>query len=155
AALVAREGALGRTSSGSIAAPASTWRSVALWAAALAVFLVVFPLVLDPFRLKLLGQFLCLSIVALGLDLLLGYAGILSLGQGVFFGLGAYAFGMYLKLESSNGALPDFMNWSGLNTLPGFWAPFSNPVFAIVAAMVIPALAGGGLGYLLSRTRVS
>ncbi len=159
AALVTHEGALGRApstpGSTSLLAGRAGWRTLGLWAAALVVFLLVFPVVLDPFRLNLLGQFLCLSIVALGLDLLWGYAGILSLGQGVFFGLGAYAFGMYLKLESSNGSLPDFMNWSGLSTLPGFWVPFGNPIFAILAAMVIPAAAGGGLGFLLSRTRVS
>ena len=59
---------------------------------------------------------LCFALVALGLDLLWGYAGLLSLGQSVFFGLGAYAFGMYLKLESAGGTLPDFMNWSGLDS---------------------------------------
>jgi urea transport system permease protein len=119
------------------------------------VFLVVLPLVLDPFRLNLLGQFLCFAIVALGLDLLWGYAGILSMGQSVFFGLGAYAFGMYLKLESSAGKLPDFMNWSGLDSLPVFWLPFGNPAFAVAAAVLGPAAVGAGLGYLLSRTRVS
>jgi urea transport system permease protein len=123
--------------------------------ATLVVFLGVLPLVLDPFRLNLLGQFLCFAIVALGLDLLWGYAGILSLGQSVFFGLGAYAFGMYLKLESSAGKLPDFMNWSGLDSLPVFWLPFGNPAFAFAAAVLGPATAGAGLGYLLSRTRVS
>jgi urea transport system permease protein len=119
------------------------------------IFLVVLPIVLDPFRLNLLGQYLCFAIVALGLDLLWGYAGILSMGQSVFFGLGAYAFGMYLKLESSAGKLPDFMNWSGLDSLPVFWLPFGNPGFAIAAAILGPALVGGALGYLLSRSRVS
>lgn len=121
----------------------------------LVLFLVVLPALLDPFRLNLLGQFLCYAIVALGLDLLWGYAGILSMGQSVFFGLGAYAFGMYLKLESSGGKLPDFMSWSGLDALPGFWSPFANPLFAIGAAVVGPGLFGAALGYLLSRTRVS
>lgn len=121
----------------------------------LVIFLVILPLLLDPFRLSLLGQFLCYAIVALGLDLLWGYAGILSMGQSVFFGLGAYAFGMYLKLESSAGKLPDFMSWSGLDALPGFWVPFANPLFAICAAILVPALLGALLGFLLSRTQVS
>ena len=121
----------------------------------LGVFLLVLPLVLDPFRLNLLGQFLCYAIVALGLDLLWGYAGILSMGQSVFFGLGAYAFGMYLKMESAGGKLPDFMSWSGLEHLPGFWMPFANPAFALFTAVLGPALVGGLIGYLLSRTRVS
>lgn len=121
----------------------------------LLIFLVAPPLLLDAFRLNLLGQFLCYAIVALGLDLLWGYAGTLSMGQSVFFGLGAYSFGMYLKLESGGGKLPDFMNWSGLDTLPAFWVPFANPAFALLAAVLVPGLLGGLLGYLLSRTRVS
>src|SRR5258708_25635126 len=92
----------------------------------LLVSVVVLPAVLDPFRLNLLGKYLCLALVALGLDVLWGYAGQLSLGQSVFFGLGAYLFGMYLKLESSGGKLPDFMSWSGLTELPAFWQPFAS-----------------------------
>jgi urea transport system permease protein len=131
------------------------WKSIGTTIAVMAVFLVILPALLDPFRLNLLGQFLCFALVALGLDLMWGYAGILSLGQSVFFGIGAYAFGMYLKLESAKGTLPDFMNWSGLDSLPAFWIPFSSPVVALLAAILVPAAAGGGLGYLLSRTRVS
>jgi urea transport system permease protein len=116
--------------------------------------LFVLPGVLDPFRLNLLGKYLCFALVALGLDLLWGYAGQLSLGHSVFFGLGAYLFGMYLKLESSGGKLPDFMSWSGLTSLPGFWQPFANPVFALVAAVMIPAVLGTLLGYLLSRSGI-
>src|ERR1700730_12539771 len=104
------------------------------------VFLFVLPGVLDPFRLNLLGKYLCFALVALGLDLLWGYAGQLSLGHSVFFGLGAYLFGMYLKLESSGGKLPDFMSWSGLTSLPLFWQPFASPVVALVAAVAVPAL---------------
>ena len=130
--------------------------AVVLGAALLvAVSLFVVPGVLDPFRLNLLGKYLCFALVALGLDLLWGYAGQLSLGQSVFFGLGAYLFGMYLKLESSGGKLPDFMSWSGLTSLPAFWQPFANPVVAIGAAIMIPALLGGLLGYLLSRSGIT
>ena len=60
--------------------------------------------------------------------------------QPLFFGLGAYGFAMYLKLNASGGKLPDFMFWSGLTELPWFWAPFANPIFAIVAALLIPTL---------------
>ena len=67
----------------------------------------------DPFRLGLLTKFLALAILAVGLDLIWGYGGILSLGHGVFFGLGAYAMAMYLKLDASGASLPDFMGWSG------------------------------------------
>jgi urea transport system permease protein len=120
----------------------------------LLVSVIVLPAVLDPFRLNLLGKYLCYALVALGLDLLWGYAGQLSLGQSVFFGLGAYLFGMYLKLESSGGKLPDFMSWSGLSELPVFWQPFASPVVAIVGAMLIPGVLGTALGYLLSRSRI-
>ena len=113
------------------------------------------PALLSPFRLNLLGKFLCYAIVALGLDLLWGYAGMLSLGQGVFFGLGGYAMGMYLKLAAAPGKLPDFMSWSGLNHLPAYWYPFANPLFALGVAILLPALLAGILGYLLTRSGVS
>jgi urea transport system permease protein len=131
-------------------------RHASLAAGLLVVLLFVFvlPGVLDPFRLNLLGKYLCFALVALGLDLLWGYSGQLSLGQSVFFGLGAYLFGMYLKLESSAGKLPDFMSWSGLTSLPAFWQPFASPVVALVAAVLIPAALGALLGYLLGRSRI-
>lgn len=113
------------------------------------------PALLSPFRLNLLGKFLSYAIVALGLDLLWGYAGMLSLGQGVFFGLGGYAMGMYLKLAASPGKLPDFMSWSGLSHLPAYWYPFASPAFALGVAIVLPAVLAGLLGYLLTRSGVS
>ena len=113
------------------------------------------PRVLDPFRLNLLGKYLCYALVALGLDLLWGYAGQLSLGQSVFFGLGAYLFGMYLKLESSGGKLPDFMSWSGLTELPGVLAAVcQSGASRWSAAVLIPGVLGTALGYLLSRSRI-
>src|SRR5712691_229815 len=108
--------------------------------AAVSVLLAAAPFGLSEFRLALLGKFLCFAIVALGLDLLWGYGGMLSLGHGFFFGLGAYAVGMYLKLEDGAGSLPDFMQWSGLRELPWFWLPFSSPVIALAAALFVPAL---------------
>src|SRR5437016_2206941 len=105
-----------------------------------ALALLSAPLVLSDFRLSLLAKFLTYAIVALGLDLIWGYGGMLSLGHGVFFGLGAYGMAMYLKLEASGSKLPDFMGWSGVESLPWFWEPFHNPVFAILMALFIPAL---------------
>src|SRR5690349_2045539 len=105
-----------------------------LWLLALA------PAVLSDFRLSLLAKFLAFAIVALSLDLIWGYGGILSLGHGVFFGLGAYVMGMYLKLEAAGDRLPDFMAWSGLSDLPWFWAPFVSPVFAITMAIAVPLI---------------
>jgi len=118
------------------------------------VLLFVFPNALDPFRLNLLAKYLCFAIVAIGLDLAWGYAGLLSLGQSVFFGLGAYAFGMFLKMESAHGQLPDFMSWSGLDVLPGYWRFFKDPLFAALVAILLPAGCASGLAYLLSRSRI-
>ena len=116
--------------------------------------LLAAPFYLGDFRLTQLGKFLTFAIVAVGLDLIWGYGGMLSLGQGLFFSLGAYGFAMYLKLQASGGKLPDFMFWSGLTELPWFWAPFASPVFAIIAAILIPALVAAVLGYFIFRSRV-
>ncbi|WP_108994821.1 urea ABC transporter permease subunit UrtC [Paenibacillus agaridevorans] len=112
------------------------------------------PLVFSDFRLNLLAKFLAFAIVALGLDLIWGYTGILSLGHGIFFGLGAYAMAMYLKLEASGGKLPDFMGWSGLKELPLFWMPFENFGAAVALGILIPALLALGLGYFTFRNRI-
>ncbi len=120
----------------------------------LMVALLLAPLYLSDFRLIQLGKFLTFAIVAVGLDLIWGYGGMLSLGQGLFFGLGAYGFAMYLKLQSSGGKIPDFMFWSGLKELPWFWAPFSSPIFAIIASILIPALIAAILGFFVFRSRI-
>ncbi|MGF7047353.1 urea transport system permease protein [Paenibacillus sp. DS2015] len=112
------------------------------------------PLFISDFRLNLLAKFLAFAIVALGLDLIWGYTGILSLGHGIFFGLGAYAMAMYLKLESSGGKPPDFMGWSGLKELPFFWKPFENLAFAVAMGILIPALLAMILGYVTFRNRI-
>lgn len=121
---------------------------------ALALPLLIAPLVLSDFRLNLLGKFLTFAIVALGLDLIWGYGGMLSLGQGLFFGLGGYAMAMYLKLETSGARLPDFMSWSGLTALPLFWEPFRSPVVALCAVVLLPMAVAAAIGYLVFRSRV-
>lgn len=118
------------------------------------LLLVVAPLTFSDFNLNLLSKFLTYAILALGLDLIWGYTGMLSLGQGVFFGLGAYAMAMYLKLETSGDSLPDFMGLFGVNELPWFWQPFHNPVFAIVAALLIPMTIATLIGFLVFRKRI-
>ncbi len=117
--------------------------------------LVVAPAVMSGFRLALLGKYLCYAIVAVGIDLSWGYGGMLTLGQGVFFGLGGYSMGMFLKLqEAGPGEVPDFMSWSGIETLPLLWKPFSNAWFALPAAVLLPMLMAAGLGLLIFRQRV-
>jgi len=119
------------------------------------LLLLLAPAFLTDFRLSLLAKFLTYAIVALAIDLVWGYGGMLSLGHGVFFGLGGYAFAMYLKLESSRGALPDFMSWSGLTELPFFWSPFANVWFAIPMVVAVPAVVAGLLGYLVFHSRIT
>jgi urea transport system permease protein len=116
---------------------------------------IILPAVLPPFRLNLLGRFLSLGIVALGVDLIWGYTGLLSLGQGIFFALGGYAIGMHLSLNSLEpGQLPEFFGLYGVKELPAFWQPFSSPLFTLLALWTIPALVAGVLGYLVFRNRI-
>jgi urea transport system permease protein len=119
------------------------------------LLLALAPIGLSPFRLGLLAKYLCLAIVAVGIGLAWGQGGMLTLGQGVFFGLGGYAMGMYLKLrEAGPGKLPDFMVWSGVEELPWLWKPFANPVVALAAVIVLPAVVAMSLGLLMFRQRV-
>ncbi len=137
--------------------PAGRWarlRGPALFAAVAVLALVVAPLALEPFRLGLLAKYLCYAIVALGIGLAWGRGGMLTLGQGVFFGLGGYAMGMYLKLADAGPDLPDFMVWSGVERLPALWEPFRSPVFAIAMAVVAPVALALLLGTLVFRRRV-
>ena len=117
--------------------------------------LLLAPVVMSDFRLGLLGKFLTFAILALALNLIWGYAGMLSLGHGVFFGLGGYAMGMFMKLEATGGKLPDFMFWSGLEQLPFFLAPFKYAWFALPMVFILPAALAGGLGYLVFRSRIT
>src|SRR2546425_7417911 len=117
------------------------------------------PLAISNFTLNLFGKFLTYAILALGLDLLWGYAGVLSLGHGVFFGLGAYAMGMHLMLEIGSksvyqSSLPDFMVWNQVTVLPLFWRPFHSSLFTLAAIVLVPALFGFAFGYLAFRSRI-
>ena len=121
----------------------------------LLVVLLAAPLVMSGFRMGLLAKFLTFAMLALSLNLIWGYAGMLSLGHGVFFGLGGYAMAMFLKLEAAKGKLPDFMFWSGLKELPIFWEPFRHSWFALPMTFIVPAALAGGLGYLVFRSRIT
>src|SRR5437879_10053850 len=117
------------------------------------------PFHVSNFTLNLFGKFLTYAILALGLDLLWGYAGVLSLGHGVFFGLGAYAMGMHLMLEIGSksvyqSALPDFMVWNQVTALPLFWKPFHSGAFTLLAIVLVPGLFGLAFGHLAFRSRI-
>lgn len=118
------------------------------------ILIFVMPAILSSFRLNLLGRFLTLAIVALGIDLIWGYTGLLSLGHGIFFGLGGYAIGMHLKLQVPQNELPDFMGLYGVTELPWFWQPFYSFPFAIAAVVIIPSILAALLGYLVFRNRI-
>ena len=131
---------------------------------------VVLPLTLGEFRLGLAAKYLSLAFCAVGIVLVWGYGGILSLGQGVFFGLGSYFMAMFLKLEaaanagSSSGTalsaffgaagLPDFMAWNSIDALPWWWEPFHHASFTVLAILIGPPLVAFVLGYANFRKRV-
>ena len=105
------------------------------------------------------GKYLCYAIVAISLNMLWGYTGLLCLGQCLFFAIGAYMFGMYLMLMVGedpvyNTALPDFMDMTGITELPAFWEPFHNPIFALIAALAVPGIVGFIFGLLAFRSRI-
>ncbi|MBK1833064.1 urea ABC transporter permease subunit UrtC [Roseibacillus ishigakijimensis] len=132
--------------------------------ALLAVFIAAFPIlngmgVLSSFQLGVWGKYLCYAVLAMSLNMLWGYTGLLCLGQCLFFALGGYAFGMYLmlmigELGSYQSTLPDFMVFLGYKELPLHWKPFYNPWFAIFAAMVVPGLVAFIFGTLAFRSRI-
>ncbi|WP_418647937.1 urea ABC transporter permease subunit UrtC [Thauera butanivorans] len=127
------------------------------------LLLVVFPLAMDSFRLNLVGKYLSYGFVAVGLVMLWGYGGVLSLGQGVFFGLGGYAMAMFLKLEASDPqstaiqstpGIPDFMDWNQLTALPLWWEPFNSFGFTLFAVVAVPVLLAFIIGYAMFKRRV-
>ncbi|WP_372442205.1 urea ABC transporter permease subunit UrtC [Metabacillus bambusae] len=109
---------------------------------------------LSDFRIGLLAKFLCFAIIAVGISLIWGFTGIMSLGHGVFFGLGAYCMAMYLKLEASTSGVPDFMEWNGITELPFIWSIFKNPIFAICSAILLPFLIAWIIGYVTFKNRI-
>ncbi|WP_228711981.1 urea ABC transporter permease subunit UrtC [Halarcobacter ebronensis] len=137
---------------------------------ALVVFYVAFANLLLPqdsffyvstYTVTLLGKYLAFALLALALDLVWGYIGILSLGHGAFFSLGGYAMGMYLMRQIGdrgvygNPELPDFMVFMNLKELPWFWYGFDNPIFTMLMIVLVPGLLAFIFGYLAFRSRVT
>ena len=131
---------------------------------ALAVLLLlVLPCSLNLFWINLVAKYLCFAFAALGLVLLWGKAGVLSLGQGLFFGLGGYCMAMFLKLESSDPVstkiqttpgIPDFMDWNQITHLPAFWVPFKSLPFSLFAVVALPGLVAFVIGLAMFKRRV-
>jgi urea transport system permease protein len=124
----------------------------------LAIALFILPAALDNFRLNLFGRYFSLAITALAIDLIWGYTGLLSLGQGIFFALGGYAVAMNLMLNTKSQAgssgIPKFFENYGVAQLPFFWQPFWSPMFTLIALWVIPAIVAGLVGWLIFRNRI-
>jgi urea transport system permease protein len=125
-------------------------------AGAIAVLLAAAaPWLLSNYDLNLLGRFLALSLGAMGLVLLWGEGGVLSLGQGVFFGLGGYVLAMHLKLaDLGPSEMPDFMTWSGVTSLPWWWAPLRSPVVTVIGVFVVPGVIAALFSWLVFRRRI-
>jgi urea transport system permease protein len=113
------------------------------------------------FVISLVGKYLCYAILALAIDLVWGYAGILTLGHAAFFALGGYCMGMYLMREIgtrgvyANPTLPDFMVFIGWKELPWYWQGFNHFWFALPMTMIVPALLALVFGWFAFRSRVS
>ncbi|WPM31279.1 urea ABC transporter permease subunit UrtC [Hydrogenobacter sp. T-2] len=119
------------------------------------LILVVVPFIPD-YYVNLLGRFFSLAIACIGIAWIWGHMGVLSLGQGLFFGLGAYSIAMHLKLKSTaEGDIPDFMLWSGLDTIPIWWLPFNSFLFTLFSIAFIPAFVAFALSFLLFRRSIS
>jgi len=139
-------------------------RKDVLWIGVFALLLfVALPLSVDAFRLNLFGKYLTFGFVVLGLVLCWDDAGILSLGQGVFFGLGGYCMAMFLKLEASTPeatkiqstpGIPDFMDWNQITELPLFWRPFHSLTFTMLAVVLVPTLLALLIGVAMFTRRV-
>lgn len=130
-------------------------RSEAISFAAVAALLLLLPAVLEPFWIGAVGKYLAFAFVAVGIVLAWGYCGILSLGQGVFFGAGGYAMAMFLKIEASAPELPDFMVWSSVESLPSWWRPFESLPFTLLTIVVLPMILAFPFAYAIFRKRVS
>jgi len=132
--------------------------------AVLAAFIfIVMPLWLDIFRLNMVGKYLTYAFAAVGLVMVWGYGGILSLGQGIFFGIGGYCMAMFLKLEASDPVstarqttpgIPDFMDWNQVTSLPLLWEPFHSLTFTLIAVIVLPSLVAYVIGAAMFKRRV-
>src|SRR6201987_2877060 len=127
------------------------------------LLIVILPLTLDIFRLNLVAKYLTYAFVGIGLVMCWGYGGSLSLGQGVFFGLGGYCMAIFLKLEASSventkiqstPGIPDFMDWNQITTLPLFWKPFHSFPFTLLAIVVVPGIISLIIGAAMFKRRV-
>jgi urea transport system permease protein len=127
--------------------------------AVIVVVLALMPVLLSSGKVEgsmviFLGKCMAFAIVAIGLDLIWGYTGILSLGHGLYFALGGYAMAMFLKMRATNGQITEFMHTGGLTKLPLIWRPFLNLPLTVILIIAVPAALGGVIGYFIFKNRV-
>ncbi|HMM72710.1 MAG TPA: urea ABC transporter permease subunit UrtC [Rhodocyclaceae bacterium] len=149
------------------ATPRAGWIALAAFALAMAVLLPASrlllpeasPLHVSDYVVTLIGKILCYSVVAVAMGLVWGYAGILSLGHGLFFSLGGYAFGMYLMRQigrdgSYRSDLPDFMVFLDWKALPWYWQGSDSFLWALLLALLVPGVIAFVFGYFAFRSRI-
>ncbi len=112
------------------------------------------PLHVSAYTLTLVGMILCYAIVALALDLVWGYAGLLSLGHGLFFALGGYAMGMYLMRQAAGDGLPGFMTFLSWTELPWFWTGTSSFLWTLCLGLIILVIPKRPQGLVALKGRV-
>jgi urea transport system permease protein len=129
-------------------------------------FVVVIPVlnmtgVVADLEINRMGRYLAMAIAAIGIDLIWGYTGILSLCQALFFCLGGYCMAMFLSLPQGGGDvrpeyhnIPQFFFFNNVDSLPFHWVPFQSPIFALGMAIVLPAVVSSFLGFFIFRSRV-
>lgn len=128
------------------------------------ILFVILPLSLDTFRLNMTGKYLSYAFAAMGLVMCWGRSGILSLGQGMFFGIGGYCMAMFLKLEASDPestkiqttpGIPDFMDWNQVTELPWFWYPFKSFPLTLALILIVPVIVSTIMSFFYFKGRVS
>jgi urea transport system permease protein len=112
------------------------------------------PLSLSTYTLTLVGKILCYATVAVALDLVWGYAGLLSLGHGIFFALGGYAMGMYLMRQAAGDGLPAFMSFLSWDELPWFWWGSQHFAWALALIVLVPGLLALVFGFFAFRSKI-
>ena len=132
-----------------------------LYMAFMTFFLLAFPLgykmgLMDLSTMTLWGRYFCFVIAAIGVDLIWGYTGVMTMCHAFFFCIGAYALGMYMTIENmpAGAEVPDFMKWNDVNSLPLFWLPFKSAIGAFLGGLVAAGVFAGVLGYLIFRRKI-
>ena len=120
----------------------------------LALLPATHPLAISTYTLTLVGKILCYAVVAVALDLVWGYAGLLSLGHGMFFALGGYAMGMYLMRQAAGEGLPAFMSFLSWRELPWFWTGTEYFAWALCLSMLVPGLLALVFGFFAFRSKI-